>query len=53
MENLHLEILDNKRQLIFHQLLNFKSLGYLAGGTALALQAGHRVSYDFDIFCRK
>lgn len=51
MENLHLEILDDKRQLIFNQLSHFKPLGYLAGGTALALQIGHRVSYDFDIFC--
>lgn len=23
---------------------------YLAGGTALALQIGHRVSYDLDFF---
>jgi hypothetical protein len=23
----------------------------LAGGTALALQLGHRVSFDFDVFC--
>lgn len=51
MENLHLEILDDKRRLIFNQLSHFKPLGYLAGGTALALQIGHRVSYDFDIFC--
>lgn len=26
---------------------------YLAGGTALALQLGHRRSLDFDWFCRK
>lgn len=26
---------------------------YLAGGTALALQIGHRHSYDFDFFTRK
>jgi len=26
---------------------------YLAGGTALALQIGHRVSVDFDFFTRK
>jgi hypothetical protein len=26
---------------------------YLAGGTALALQIGHRHSYDFDFFSRK
>ena len=51
MEHLHLEILDDKRRSIFNQLAYFNTLGYLAGGTALALQAGHRVSYDFDIFC--
>lgn len=27
--------------------------GYLAGGTALALQLGHRRSYDFDFFTTK
>lgn len=27
--------------------------GYLAGGTALALQIGHRVSVDFDFFTEK
>lgn len=26
---------------------------YLAGGTALALQIGHRLSYDFDFFTRE
>lgn len=26
---------------------------YLAGGTALALRIGHRVSYDFDFFTQK
>jgi hypothetical protein len=31
----------------------FRSIGYLSGGTALALQLGHRVSCDFDIFCAK
>ena len=24
---------------------------YLAGGTGLAVQIGHRVSVDFDLFC--
>src|SRR3989339_198602 len=26
---------------------------YLAGGTALALQLGHRISYDLDFFTEK
>lgn len=30
----------------------FKDI-YLAGGTALSLQIGHRYSYDFDFFSRK
>lgn len=50
---LHLEILDEARKEIFNRLKTFKRIGYLAGGTALALQLGHRVSYDFDIFCAK
>ena len=32
------------------KLHNFKEIGVLGGGTALSLQIGHRVSYDFDIF---
>ncbi|PIR92631.1 hypothetical protein COU01_00685 [Candidatus Falkowbacteria bacterium CG10_big_fil_rev_8_21_14_0_10_44_15] len=50
---LHQEILDDKRLEVWRQLPSFKKIGYLAGGTALALQLGHRVSYDFDIFCPK
>ncbi|MCX6762075.1 MAG: hypothetical protein NTY33_04550 [Candidatus Moranbacteria bacterium] len=53
MEKLHLEIFDTNRKAIFEKLAAFRSVGYLAGGTALALQIGHRLSYDFDIFCVK
>lgn len=53
MEKMHLEILDEDRKAIFMKLAAFKRAGYLAGGTALALQIGHRTSYDFDIFCAK
>jgi hypothetical protein len=53
MEKLHLEILDQERSSVFQKLSAFRSSGYLSGGTALALQLGHRVSYDFDIFCAK
>jgi len=56
-----LEILKNK---IFPEILDKKRIGiltslgslpfcrnfYLAGGTALALQIGHRISLDFDFF---
>jgi hypothetical protein len=49
----NLNIFDPDRKIIFQQLADFKKIGYLAGGTALALQFGHRISYDFDIFCAK
>jgi hypothetical protein len=45
------EILSPKRRQIFSVL--HRTLGndyYLAGGTALALQIGHRESLDFDVF---
>ena len=50
MSKLFLESLDKEKLEVFHKLKNFKKLGVLGGGTALALQIGHRVSYDFDIF---
>lgn len=46
------EILDKKRQKILPFLKRFKNDFYLAGGTALALQIGHRDSIDFDFFTR-
>ena len=45
-------ILDKKRTTILSLLKTFKEDFYLAGGTALALQLGHRDSIDFDFFCR-
>jgi hypothetical protein len=50
MSKIFLEILDDTRQKVFHQLKAFELEGYLAGGTALALQLNHRTSVDFDIF---
>lgn len=50
MSSIHLEILDKKRKEVFGRLKAFKKKGYLAGGTALALQIRHRYSFDFDIF---
>ena len=50
MSKIFLEILDHDRQEILSELSSFRDEGYLAGGTALALQLGHRTSYDFDIF---
>jgi predicted nucleotidyltransferase component of viral defense system len=44
------DILDKKRLEIVPLLNFFKSDFYLAGGTGLALQLGHRDSIDFDYF---
>src|SRR3989338_3083604 len=52
MSKIHLEILDKERQRIFDYLSAFSRIGYLAGGTALALQINHRKSLDFDIFVK-
>lgn len=46
-------ILDKKRKEVFKKFTQFSRYGYLAGGTAIALQIGHRISYDFDFFCLK
>lgn len=47
------DILDAKRRLILPLLKSFKADFYLAGGTGLALQLGHRDSIDFDFFSPK
>ncbi len=47
---MHYEILDTKRKGILAKLSHFKERFYLAGGTGLALQIGHRDSIDFDFF---
>lgn len=46
-------ILDPKRIAILPILKNFQDRFYLAGGTSLALQIGHRDSIDFDFFTEK
>lgn len=53
MNEFYLQILDKKGLKVFKILSNFNEDGFLAGGTALALQLGHRRSYDFDFFCYK
>lgn len=45
------EVLNDKGKEIFPALKNFSDF-YLAGGTALALQIGHRISVDFDLFSK-
>ncbi len=48
---LHWDVLDKKRQSLLPYLRAWKDDGfYLAGGTALALQIGHRTSLDFDFY---
>jgi len=46
---MRLEAIGLKRKKIFQKFKNFPDF-YLVGGTALALQIGHRVSIDFDLF---
>jgi predicted nucleotidyltransferase component of viral defense system len=50
--NLHIDILPEEQLQLFEKLssLTFISDFYLAGGTCLALQIGHRRSIDFDFF---
>lgn len=56
-QDLHLEILPAATKRAFLALSKTawlkKSRWYLAGGTALALQAGHRQSVDLDFFTAK
>ncbi len=49
---MHLEAIPKKNKDIFLKLNNFNDF-YLAGGTALTLQIGHRISIDFDFFSDK
>ena len=49
-KNLKLNTLDKNRTAFLPLLKEFKNKFYLAGGTALALQLGHRKSFDFDFF---
>jgi len=50
MSKIHQEFFDKDRLEVYNQLIHFQNIGYLAGGTALALQLNHRISVDFDIF---
>ncbi len=49
---MQIEAIKSGRQKIFKELYKFTDF-YLVGGTALALQIGHRVSVDFDLFYPK
>lgn len=47
--SMYLEALKSKPREIFNKLDKFPEF-YLVGGTGLALQMGHRISDDFDMF---
>ena len=49
---MYLEALTSQAKKIFNKLRSFPDF-YLAGGTGLALQLGHRISVDFDFFWEK
>jgi predicted nucleotidyltransferase component of viral defense system len=49
---MHREVLIKRAAELFGTLSRFSGF-YLAGGTALALQIGHRVSVDLDLFADK
>jgi len=53
MSKLYTDIFDRNRLCVWKKLKIFKGFGTLGGGTALALQLNHRISYDFDIFCSR
>lgn len=50
MSDLKFSILSEERKKILPHFVTWKDEFYLAGGTALALQIGHRESVDFDFF---
>jgi hypothetical protein len=49
---MHLEAIELEQKRVFQKLKSFSGF-YLVGGTALALQIGHRISVDFDLFSNK
>lgn len=54
LEGMHWDILDTPRKKILPLLGFARSYDfYLAGGTALALQLGHRHSIDFDFYTKR
>lgn len=47
---IHKEILSEGQVRMLGLIQQFKKDFYMAGGTAIALQIGHRRSIDFDLF---
>jgi hypothetical protein len=52
-DNLHVEILNNNQHKLLPWLHEFIDDFGLVGGTAFALQIGHRQSIDFDLFSNR
>ena len=50
--SMRLDILDNKRKELLQKLSPFTKGFVLGGGTGLALQLGHRKSFDFDFLSK-
>lgn len=50
---MHIEILNENQKNLLSLVALFKREFYLVGGTAIALQIGHRQSIDFDLFKEK
>lgn len=50
LNKLHQEVLSDDQQKLLPLIRVFYDKFYLAGGTAIALQLGHRRSMDFDLF---
>jgi hypothetical protein len=53
MSKIYWEVLSDLQKKELKNLIFLSKIGVLAGGTALALQLGHRRSFDFDIFLKK
>lgn len=47
---MHTDILTEEQKRVLPFISQFKKSYYLVGGTAIALQLGHRRSVDFDLF---
>lgn len=50
---MHKEVLSPEQKKLLPFIYEFSKQYYLAGGTAIALQIGHRRSIDFDMFTDK
>ena len=48
---MHEETLNKKTAIVLEKIVHIAKSFYLAGGTSLALQLGHRISIDLDFFC--